>query len=893
VAPDGSSASPRWPKVLALLVGAVLVAHQAVWPYTRSGEVSFLVVGSGAAAAAWLGIAGARDRRTASLIAGGVGLSAAGDLLWQWYAWTNDQPPDVSIADVFWLGSYLAIGAALLTAPRGHRAGRRRVDRDGLLDVAVVALVAMVVQWELAMHEMVADEAIPVTSRLVWALYPACDAIVLALVVRAMVSGRLVGKAGWAIGAGTISWLAADFAYTTFQDDAFVPWMDTSWLLGAVLFAAATWVRPAASAGRPPEGKVSGASYGGILVALVPLMVPGGVAVLQHVRGKESDPFLLYAATLVLLALSVVRAFRLLRAERHAREALTAQERYAKAIAMNSSDAVMVIAADGRALADSPQLAALMGDPAAVTTGRDSLELVHRADRDRARAILRTCVATPGKTFEAEVRLVTGGRDEQWVGVRLVNLLDDPDVNGVVLNLHDITDRRRAQEQLLHQAFHDGLTGLANRALFVDRVEQALRRSARSTLGTAVMFLDLDGFKTINDSLGHSAGDALLVEVARRLNDVAGDGAVARLGGDEFAILIEQSSQPLTESESIAQRILAALDMPIWLESQAVTVSASIGIAVVNNEERLDASSVLRDADIAMYRAKAGGRARWMVHDPEMRMAAVERLRLGTDLSRALDAGQFSLLYQPVVELATERVVGFEALIRWQHPNFGVLTPDRFIPIAEDTGQIVRIGKWVIEEACRTAAVWQRAYPALPLTMAVNLSARQVASAELIRDVAAALASSGLDARSLVLEMTETTLVEDAEAAARRLTELRELGVRVAIDDFGTGYSSLSYLRKFTVDILKIDRSFVETIQRAGEVPAIVRGLLNLGHTLNLELIAEGVELPVQRDELRGHGCQLGQGYLFSTPISAVEAELLLIQQSVVARTQDAGRPPT
>jgi diguanylate cyclase (GGDEF)-like protein len=380
----------------------------------------------------------------------------------------------------------------------------------------------------------------------------------------------------------------------------------------------------------------------------------------------------------------------------------------------------------------------------------------------------------------------------------------------------------------------------------------------------------------VNDRFGHAAGDALLREVAGRLAHVVRSGdTVARLGGDELAVLIEEHHLGADEAGTTAERILQALSVPVELEGQLIAVTASIGVAVGDGSST--AGSLLRDADIAMYRAKAAGKAQVVVYDSAMGAEAGEVARLQSDLASAAERDQLYLLYQPVIDLADDRVVGFEALVRWRHPELGVLAPDRFIPLAEETGLIVPLGRWVLEAACRTAARWVAAgHP--DLTVAVNLSGRQIASDDVVDHVRGALAGSGLAPRNLVLEMTETALVADAAAAARRLQALRGLGVRLAVDDFGTGYSSLSYLRQFPIDILKIDRSFVETITEDAQIPPIVRGLLDLGHTLDLEIVAEGIERDVQRSWLRDARCDLGQGFLFARPLPEDEADALLVQ---------------
>jgi diguanylate cyclase (GGDEF)-like protein len=463
-------------------------------------------------------------------------------------------------------------------------------------------------------------------------------------------------------------------------------------------------------------------------------------------------------------------------------------------------------------------------------------------------------------------------------------MLDDPVVEGIVANVQDVTDRKRAEDELRHQAFHDGLTGLANRGLLVDRIEQAVRRAGRRGVDPAVIYLDLDGFKGVNDRYGHDGGDQLLRAVGQRLTaTVRSEDTVARLGGDEFAVLIDENHEEAAEATTTAERILQALTAPVEVAGHEVRISASLGVAA--GSVGCTADELLRNADLAMYQAKGAGKGRVVVYDEAMGSEAGEMVLLEADLARALADEQMEVHYQPVVELASERVVGFEALLRWQHPRLGRIAPDRFIPIAEANGLIVEIGRWVLETACATAARWQGPGDDGPdVTMAVNLSARQVASDGIVDDVRRALAGSGLAPSALVLEMTETALVEDPVSAASRLQALSDLGVRIAIDDFGTGYSSLAYLRQFPIDILKIDRSFVDTITEPGDLPPIVRGLLDLGHTLDLEIVAEGIERGTQRDGLRRESCDLGQGFLFSAAVPAEEAERLL--HAATARRQ-------
>jgi diguanylate cyclase (GGDEF)-like protein len=517
----------------------------------------------------------------------------------------------------------------------------------------------------------------------------------------------------------------------------------------------------------------------------------------------------------------------------------------------------------------------LLGEDDAVPAGTALIGFATPDDSEEATALFTRVLASPGQVLAAELRsrLDDGQR---WFSVRMVNLVEDPDVGGVVVTLQDVTDRMLAQQEIAHNALHDGLTGLANRALFDDRLEQALRRAHRSDSWPVVLYIDLDRFKGVNDGHGHASGDQLLRETAARfLTAVRTGDTVARLGGDEFAILLEQG-RPALEAEAVAERLLATLTVPFVLDDQRVRVSASIGMAV--GDAGSTAAALVRDADIAMYGAKAGGKAQVLRFDAAMRAAAVERARLENDLDEAIEQDQFRLVYQPVIELTTRRLVGFEALLRWDHPVLGPVPPSDFVPIAESAGRMAVLGRWVLQEACATAARWQRDHPgAGALSMAANVSGSQLGGDGFTTFVAEVLADSGLRPGSLVLELTETALVHDPEKAAGHLRSLRELGVRLAIDDFGTGYSSLSYLRQFPVDILKIDRSFVSMITEHDEVPPILRGLIELARTLRLELVAEGVETEAQHERLRAEHCDLAQGYLYAAPMDAAEAELQIV----------------
>ncbi len=424
------------------------------------------------------------------------------------------------------------------------------------------------------------------------------------------------------------------------------------------------------------------------------------------------------------------------------------------------------------------------------------------------------------------------------------------------------------------QAFRDSLTRLPNRALFQDRVSHALARAERRPGALAVLFIDLDGFKDVNDSLGHGIGDQLLCLVAERLRGCMRPAdTAARLGGDEFAVLLEDIKSP-DDAAKVADRVLGALASPFVVAGRDTMVGASIGIAL--NSRLDDTDSLLRSADVAMYSVKSSGRARYDFYATEMLATVVERVEVGQQLRRATDKGEFALFYQPMVEMATGQVRGVEALLRWNHPTRGLLAPGDFLDVAEETGTIVAIGDWVLRSACEQVRAWNQQRPHSPLRVSVNLSPTQVLQPGIVNLVAEALTASGLDPALLVLELTEAVMVQDTELAATRLRQLKELGVYLAIDDFGTGYSSLSYLRRLPFDIIKIDKGFIDGVTGGATESALTSAILNLAATLELATVAEGVEEASQAEVLRQLGCRFAQGYLFSPPLPVGEIDAFL-----------------
>ncbi len=430
----------------------------------------------------------------------------------------------------------------------------------------------------------------------------------------------------------------------------------------------------------------------------------------------------------------------------------------------------------------------------------------------------------------------------------------------------EINQFPRRLDQLARQAFRDPLTSLPNRALFMDRLQHALTRTERRGERLAVLFLDLDRFKVVNDSMGHGVGDQLLIGVSQRLSAcLRPEDTIARLGGDEFAILLEDVKDDKGPT-SVADRLTAELQQPFSCESREVVITVSIGIAM-STARRTTPEDILRDADLAMYHAKGKGTARYEIFDKSMNAPAQERMDLELDLRNAVSRGEFVLHYQPVVDLPTGRITEVEALVRWKHPRRGLLGPAEFVGLAEETGLIVPLGRWVLHEACRQTRQWQLTSPGTKLAISVNLSARQLQQAGLVEEIAAVLRDTRLDAAALRLEITETVVMHDAPATLAKLEALKALGIQLAIDDFGTGYSSLGYLKRFPVDTLKIDRSFVKGIGTNVEDGAIVRAVITVAKSLNLSVTAEGIETAEQLDHLRALGCDHGQGYFFAKPM--------------------------
>ena len=589
------------------------------------------------------------------------------------------------------------------------------------------------------------------------------------------------------------------------------------------------------------------------------------------------------------------------------RRQLAERDQLFQLISENAADMIALVDSDGRRLYNSPAYQKVLGYSVDDLKETSSFDLIHPDDRARvSQAAEKARLSGHGEQMEYRVRHKDGSwRTLESTASPIRNVKGQTD-KLVIVN-RDITERKRAEELLAHNAFHDGLTNLPNRALFLDRLQHALTLSKRQTnYKFAVLLIDIDDFKIINDSLGHTVGDELLIQVGQRLKDSVrradmvsrprlGDGlgrptnddTLARLGGDEFTVLLDDIRDPI-EAVRVAERIQSELAPPFVLNQEQIVISASIGITS-SASPHTQAEDLVRDADIAMYRAKRAGKARCEVSDTAMHENAVKRLRLETDLRKALDQGEFRVHYQPIVSLQSGRITGFEALTRWQRPE-GMAPPAVFIGVAEETGLIIAMNQQLRREACQRLRSWQAEFPSSsPLTMSVNITPKEFAHPDLANEIRKCLEETGVDPACLQLEIVETIAMGDAEKSGHILAQLKALGVRLSIDDFGTGYSSLSRLRRIPVDTLKIDRAFISHMDSDPESLEIVRIIITLAHNLGLKVVAEGTETEKQISLLKQLNCEMMQGYFFSRPADD-QAMLKLLTTNQSALAASAGR---
>ena len=819
-----------------------------------------------------------------------LGLSAAtwgmGSAAWFVYEVLLNTPvPYPSLADAGYLGAVpLAVVSLLSFYPKGEASPRH------ILDALLVAGALFEVSWVTIISALY-DPTASLLQNALGIAYPLSDVILLTLALSLV--GRARGRTRFAISlicAGTLINAIADsfFTYLTAQNayGGAQP-MDVLWVVGYYAIGLAGIMRP----GQLESGSDRRISFAAAVLPYGLVAIGLAVGAVGELGGTSHAVSFWNGAGL--LAVLLVRQALVLRDNLHLTGRLeqrvaertrevAARERRFRSLVQRSTDSTSVIDANGLITYQSPAVEQLLGYQPEQVLGWPLASLVDAREVDRLTPLLADLARRPKATSALELRMLHRDGPLRVCEATLTNMLDDEDVRGVVVNMRDITDRRRLQDQLTHDALHDRLTQLPNRALFNERLRHALEQSKRGGLLTTVLFIDLDRLKAVNDSLGHGAGDSVLTATAGRLLEcVRASDTVARLGGDEFGIVLEGA--PLERASEVAYRVLEAMRRPIATSAGEQVITASIGVATAASDE-MDPDDIVRDADVAMYLAKENGRDRMQVFDPSRHSRLIDEIRLQADLRGALAEGELRVFFQPVVRFPGADTVGLEALLRWQHPVRGIVEPDVFIPIAERSGLIVSIGRWVLAEACRLALAWFEESPQGTLEwISVNISAQQLVDDELLNDVTAALASSGLPGERLVLEITESGLMSAPARITELLQSIRRLGVRIALDDFGTGYSSLSYLESFPIDILKVDRSFLDG-RDGDELSVLAKTIVDLSHNLNVPAIAEGVERRSQADSLIARHCEMGQGFLFARPMPAEDVATYLAEHDLAAR---------
>ncbi|MGH8136614.1 MAG: putative bifunctional diguanylate cyclase/phosphodiesterase [Steroidobacteraceae bacterium] len=880
-----SEAAPGW--VGKLLIGLLIyVVAGSVWMLTGLGGeqithyVGLLSDGPANLAAVAVSVAAARraprgaQRMAWSCLSVSLAFYLIGSVI-DMNSWLHGLDPFPGVADIFFAAFYPAVFAAAFFL---IRAAAVRVPWVQLsLDATIFVVGFGAFFWFLVIRPATSVAEVDFLKQVLSQTYVALNCVLLLTLGVLLLSGS--GNAG---GRRVPLLLLAGFA-TMFLGDIiwslakvggyYLPGglQDVMYLACYAPLAAAgrEQMRASATAALVPPNRSNGMAqtlpYAAMLTAFLVLV--------YFTRGDIGAPatvmtIVVFALTLLLMLRQalVLREDALTRERRAAR---TVEDRYASLIA-NASDVIMIVAADGALRFASPASERTLGLSPQDLGGKNLLDLWAGEDGERLRAFLAEVAATPSGTVGPVELRIERGPNHYVLEIVGSNLTGDSAVQGLALNFRDISERKALEEQLRQLAFHDPLTLLANRNLFRDRVQHALTLIQRGHTCVAVMFLDLDDFKNINDSLGHDVGDRLLQAVARRLvSTTRCSDTVARLGGDEFGVLLEGIAT-FAEVEDMARSMIDSLDLPFGLGETEVRVAASIGVAL--STPAAGAETLLSNADIAMYHAKAAGKNRYVMFQPQMQEVLNERLRLEADMSRALENQEFFLEYQPIIDLGTRSLLGVEALVRWRHPEAGVLMPGRFIHVAEECGQIVKLSRWILTQACRDLYAWRGSVAGGDgLRVAVNISGRHLQHGDLVQDVEQALKESRLEPGNLVLELTESTIVYNTDANLAVLRRLKQLGVRLAIDDFGTGYSSLSYLHRFPIDILKIDRSFVSRLTNSDNGPELARAVITLGETLGLDTVAEGIELEPQVGALLALGCVAGQGFLFAKADSLAE----------------------
>jgi diguanylate cyclase (GGDEF)-like protein/PAS domain S-box-containing protein len=864
-------ASPSWNWLWFAVAGMLGVN---TWALVEPSPVSQLVFYAGMVAlalgAVFIGTSRHRgpSRLSWNWIAGGVACLLVAELIRVWLREVGDHRFP-TVADVLMLVAYAMFVVALTALVRRHEPV---ADRANLLDALTVTVALTALSWYVFIEPYTSDPLLPIVTKVLLITRLVAWLLVLSLVVRLLFVVARRNTSAVLLLVGLTVMVTSDMQLgiagvaRTYRDGGFADALS----LAAFVFLGAAALHPSSKVVRAraphPTGRIRMLSMLTVTLVCPVVLVGAGWSESQ----LASVTLIAAVCAICTFGLVALRLWSLIAVER--RTATLQGVNRLGALVQNSKDAIFVVDSAGIISYASPGVRPMTGHHPDDLVGTSLATCFPHEDGEALiRKLALVSTQSAGSSIEWQGSYVDAHGAECDFEMTIANLQRNRDVEGIVVTMRDVTTRKRLEVELKQRALRDDLTGLANRALFMDRLEHALLRLQRIPSTIAVLFVDLDDFKAVNDGLGHAAGDALLVAVAERLERcLRPSDTIARLGGDEFAVLLDGVDDRETAFLT-AERLLETLQMPVPIGDLAVNVPASIGMAIA--DEPASPESLMRDADIALYRAKGGGKARVAEFDHSMRWEAYERLRLRTELARVVEQEELSLLFQPIVSTKTDEIVGAEALLRWEHPKLGTIPPLDFIPIAEETGIIISIGRWVLETACFAAAAWNRTHQR-DIYVSVNVSARQLREPDFADDVARVLAETGLPARQLMLELTETVLVD--EAAAENLIErVVPLGVAIAIDDFGTGYSSLAYLQRFPVDVLKIDRSFVSNIDDDG-MRAVVESIAAIADVMGYSSIAEGVETDAQLDGVLAFDYRYAQGYRYSRPVNAATLDRLL-----------------
>lgn len=799
-----------------------------------------------------------------------------------YYVLARGESPAVSWADLFYLSDSMFLLAALLAFPLS-----RRIHLEWwkfVLDATMVLVGGGVMIWYFTVLPGAPGLVPGFGATVITYAFPLANLLVLLGITSVLLRGP-IDRNRWAFGllvGGVLLSVIADLTFVLVASETGergATLVDAVYLMVYLLMIAsaelyARWPVPrtvGTEEYQPRSQPLSPLPYLAVGITF-------GLLLFEAFKPGRQPVTELAVGALVITGLVVVRQLLAVRQNVRllAETAAKQNEARFRSLVQHSSDVILVVESDGTIQYVSPSASRVLRYDPERLLGLPLQSLLLVEDRDRAFAFLRDACGASSLPAPIEWGFRQPDGSALHTETIATNLIDEPTVRGIVLNIRDVSERQRLRDELVHQAFHDSLTGLANRALFRDRVSHALALARRQGREITVLYLDLDDFKKVNDSLGHAEGDQLLRLAAERFLACArSTDTVARLGGDEFGILIEDV-QGNDGTAVLVDRLAGAMLVPFQLGHNEVHVSLSFGIATAAGNESAD--ELMRNSDLAMYTAKRQGKGRFATYESKMASDTRHRLEMEAALRGVIEREELVLHYQPIMHLQTGEIFGFEALVRWNHPEYGHLLPGHFVPLAEETGLIVRLGEWVLREACSQIHRWRVAYPDTNWAMSVNLSGRQLQEPDLVHETRRALGLTGVDPSALVLEITESVLMQQADSAQQQLRALKSLGVGLAIDDFGTGYSSLSYLQRFPIDILKIAKPFIDDVGAGLEKSALARAIIGLGDTLKLKTIAEGVEVAAQREALVTLGCELGQGHFFAKAMPVEEVERMIAE---------------